>query len=110
VLDPQATVTRAMGYRVYDTLIAMDQQGRFHPQMLKKWDISDNRLTWIFTLQPGLAWHDGAPATADDCIALLRRWAHGDSFGKRPPPTARPLLINVPSPCTSPAPLPSSKH
>jgi peptide/nickel transport system substrate-binding protein len=31
VLDPQvttATVTRAMGYMVYDTLIAMDQDGK----------------------------------------------------------------------------------
>jgi peptide/nickel transport system substrate-binding protein len=86
VLDPQvttATVTRAMGYMVYDTLIAMDQEGNFHPQMLEKWDVSDDRLTWTFTLRPGLAWHDGAPVTADDCIASLRRWAQGDGFGKR---------------------------
>jgi peptide/nickel transport system substrate-binding protein len=86
VLDPQvttATVTRAMGYVVYDTLIAMDQDGRFHPQMLQKWNVSDDRVTWTFTLRPGLAWHDGSPVTADDCIASLRRWAQGDAFGKR---------------------------
>ena len=86
VLDPQittATVTRAFGYMVYDTLIAMDAQGGFHPQMLEKWAVSDDRLTWTFTLRPGLAWHDGLPVTADDCVASLRRWAVGDGFGKR---------------------------
>jgi peptide/nickel transport system substrate-binding protein len=86
VLDPQvttATVTRAMGYMVYDTLIAMDHEGKFHPQMLEKWDVSDDRLTWTFTLRSGLAWHDGSPVTADDCVASLRRWAVGDAFGKR---------------------------
>jgi peptide/nickel transport system substrate-binding protein len=86
VLDPQvttATVTRAFGYMVYDTLIAMDQQGKFHPQMLEKWAVSDDRLTWTFTLRPGLAWHDGSPVTSDDCVASLRRWAVYDGFGKR---------------------------
>jgi ABC-type transport system substrate-binding protein len=59
-----------MGYMVYDTLIAMDQEGKFHPQMLQKWDVSDDRLTWTFMLRPGLAWHDGSPVTADDCIGF----------------------------------------
>jgi peptide/nickel transport system substrate-binding protein len=96
VLDPQittATVTRAMGYMVYDTLIAMDSQGRFHPQMLEKWEVSDDRLTWTFTLRPGLAWQDGSPVTADDCVASLRRWARGDAFGKRMMAAAQDLAV-----------------
>ena len=38
ILDPYvttATVTRAFGYMIYDTLIAMDSKGVFHPQMLE---------------------------------------------------------------------------
>jgi peptide/nickel transport system substrate-binding protein len=86
LLDPQvttATVTRAMGYLVYDTLVSMDSKGEYHPQMLEKWEASADRLTWTFTLRPGLAWHDGTPVTADDCVASLRRWAKADGFGKR---------------------------
>jgi peptide/nickel transport system substrate-binding protein len=86
VLDPQvttATVTRTLGYLVYDTLISMDSQGRFHPQMLESWQASEDRLTWTFTLRSGLAWHDGSPVTAEDCVASLRRWARSDGFGKR---------------------------
>ena len=86
VLDPHsttATVTRAFGYMVYDTLIAMDSKGVFHPQMLESWKVDDDRLRWTFTLRPGLAWHDGAPVTAEDCVASLRRWAKIDGFGKQ---------------------------
>ena len=85
ILDPHittATVTRAFGYMIYDTLIAMDSKGVFHPQMLESWLASDDRLTWTMTLRPGLAWHDGTPVTPEDCIASLRRWALNDAFGK----------------------------
>ena len=86
ILDPHittATVTRAFGYMVYDTLVAMDSHGIFRPQMLESWSVSDDRLTWTFTLRPGLTWHDGAPVTPEDCVASLRRWAKSDAFGKR---------------------------
>ena len=86
ILDPHittATVTRAFGYMVYDTLIAMDMKGVFHPQMLESWTVSADGLSWTMTLRPGLAWHDGAPVTPDDCIVSLRRWSKNDAFGKR---------------------------
>src|SRR5450755_708898 len=86
ILDPHittATVTRAFGYMVYDTLISMDSKGVFHPQMLDSWKVSDDRMTWTLTLRPGLTWHDGAPVTPEDCIVSLRRWAKNDGFGKR---------------------------
>ena len=54
VLDPivtSATVTRAFGYMVYDTLVSMDSQGVFKPQMLEGWKVSDDRLTDRITVQ-----------------------------------------------------------
>ena len=86
VLDPHtttATVTRALGYMVYDMLIAMDSKGEFRPQMLEGWKTSDDRLTWTFTLRAGLTWHDGTAVTSEDCVASLRRWGTIDGFGKR---------------------------
>jgi len=99
ILDPQvtnATVTRALGYLVYDTLISMDSRGEFHPQMLQSWTASDDHLTWTFTLRPGLTWHDGAPVTADDCVATLRRWAKFDGFGKRLMDATQELTVTAP--------------
>lgn len=77
VIDPHVSpsyVTRTFGFMVFDTLVGMDSQGRFRPQMLENWQVSDDRLTWTFRLRPGLEWHDGTPVTAEDCIASLRRW------------------------------------
>ena len=68
-LDPiwtTAYITRNHGYMVYDTLIAMDSNLIPQPQMLEGWKVSDDSLTYTFTLREGLAWHDGAPVTSAD--------------------------------------------
>ncbi|MBI0433399.1 ABC transporter substrate-binding protein [Roseomonas sp. KE0001] len=94
VLDPIAGtsfVTRNFAYMVFDTLVAMDSQGIMRPQMLQGWKASDDRLTYNFTLRPGLEWHDGQPVTAEDCVASLKRWGARDSTGRRLMGAARSL-------------------
>ncbi len=84
ILDPITTTTNAVrvfAYMVYDTLVSMDSEGNFKPQMLDKWDISADKLTYTFTLRDGLEWSDGTPVTADDCVASITRWAKRDGFG-----------------------------
>lgn len=85
IMDPHVTtaaITRTFGYHVFDTLFSMDSKGAIHPQMVDRFQTSADRLTWDFTLRPGLAFHDGAPVTAADCVASLRRWAPLDSLGR----------------------------
>ena len=85
-LDPISSpsfVTRNFAYLVYDTLVSMDMQGRFKPQMLQGWEVSADKLTWTFRLRPGLAFHDGAAVTAEDVVASLKRWGNRDSIGRR---------------------------
>lgn len=85
ILDPHATtaaITRSFGYHVFDTLFSMDSAGAIHPQMVREHSVSDDKLTWTFTLRDGLAWHDGTPVTAADCVASLRRWGARDSLGR----------------------------
>ncbi|PRY62780.1 peptide/nickel transport system substrate-binding protein [Vreelandella songnenensis] len=82
-LDPvssSATIARNHGYMIYDTLIGLDADLNPQPQMAD-WDISDDGLTYTFTLREGLTWHDGTPVTAADCIASLERWASFDPGG-----------------------------
>ena len=40
------------------------------PQMVDTWKMSDDKLTWTFTLRDGQTWHDGTPVTAADCVAI----------------------------------------
>ncbi|MFC7608762.1 ABC transporter substrate-binding protein [Teichococcus aestuarii] len=85
-LDPIAGtsfVTRNFAYMVFDTLVAMDSQGQYRPQMLQGWEVSADGLTYRFTLRPGLEWHDGTPVTAEDCVASVKRWGARDSTGRR---------------------------
>src|SRR5882762_7701229 len=85
VIDPGITtayITRDHGYMVYDTLLAMDSNFKIQPQMAD-WKVSDDKLTYTFTLRDGLKWHDGAPVTVDDCVASLKRWAKVDAMGQK---------------------------
>ncbi|MBS0518951.1 MAG: ABC transporter substrate-binding protein [Proteobacteria bacterium] len=85
ILDPHFTTsftTRDFGYLVYDTLFAVDDHFQPKPQMVERYTLSDDKLTWTFVLRPGLQWHDGQPVTAADCVASLNRWASRDSMGQ----------------------------
>src|SRR3954464_5534130 len=85
VTDPiitSAYITRDHGYMVFDTLLALDSSFKIQPQMAD-WKVSDDKLTYTFTLRDGLRWHDGAPVTAEDCVASLRRWAKVDAMGQK---------------------------
>ena len=85
VIDPLFTtayITRDHGYMVYDTLLATDSSFKIQPQMADV-KVSDDKLTYTFTLRDGLKWHDGAPVTAEDCAASLKRWGRVDNMGQK---------------------------
>jgi peptide/nickel transport system substrate-binding protein len=50
---------------------------------MAEWKVSDDKLIYTFTLRDGLKWHDGAPVTADDCVASLKRWGKNDGMGQK---------------------------
>ena len=86
ILDPiwtTAYIQRNFGYMVWDTLFAMDEKFAVKPQMVDKYEVSDDKLTWTFTLRDGLEWTNGTPVTAEDCVASIKRWAARDSMGQK---------------------------
>ncbi len=86
VLDPIVTTinaTRVFAYLVFDQLVAIDNAGSYHPQMLDNWQVSPDRLTYTFRLRDGLLWSDGTPVTAEDCVESIKRWAKRESFGRQ---------------------------
>jgi len=86
ILDPIATtayITRNHGFMVYDTLFAIDDKFQVKPQMVAKYDVSKDGLTYTFTLRPGLKFHDGAPVRSADCIASIDRWSKRDALGQK---------------------------
>ena len=86
VFDPifsATNIARIHGYMVWDTLLSLDANFQVRPQMVDRWTISDDKLTYTFFLRDGLVWNDGLPVTAEDCIASIKRWAVRDPMGQK---------------------------
>jgi len=66
---------------VYDTLLATMPISRSSAD--GGLESVRRQLTYTFTLRDGLKWHDGAPVTAEDCVASLKRWGKGDGMGQK---------------------------
>src|SRR6266550_3199157 len=85
VLDPiwtTANITAYHGAMIYDTLFGLDANFTPQPQMVDKWGVSDDKLTYTFALRDGLKFSDGAAVTAADCVASVRRWAARSGAGQ----------------------------
>lgn len=58
---------------VYDTLVEPDESLQMQPALAESWEVSDDQLTWTFTLREGVEYHDGSPFTADDVVYSFNR-------------------------------------
>ncbi|EPX80357.1 ABC transporter substrate-binding protein [Salipiger mucosus] len=58
---------------VYDTLVYPDGAGSVKPWMADSWEISDDGLTYTFTLKPDLLFHDGTTVEAQDVAWSMER-------------------------------------
>ena len=84
-IDPDwttATQTRYHAFLVYDTLFGVDAQNRPQPQMVELHEESAGGTEHLFTLRPGLRFHDGQEVTSEDVVASWRRWAQRDAAGQ----------------------------
>lgn len=82
VLDPATfgnTFMRTMGYGLYNTLVEIDGNNEFQPELLESYDGSNGAKTWVFELRKGVTFHNGKPMTADDVIASIRHHTGEDT-------------------------------
>ena len=90
--------------QVAETLIGADDGGLPRPGLATTWIMSEDRLSWRFTLRDGALFHDGTPVTAEAAAAALRRAkAQPGPFATAPvtaieAPAARTLVIRTSQP------------
>ena len=64
-------------HQTFDNLVRYDPftfgLAKVIPDLADSWKISDDGLTYTFTLRDGVKWHDGTPLTAADVKATLDR-------------------------------------
>jgi peptide/nickel transport system substrate-binding protein len=77
-LDPHTT-TSSFAFtvleNVYDTLVEPGDDLTMEPALAESWEVSDDLLTWTFSLVEGVTFHDGSELTADDVVASFERIA-----------------------------------
>ena len=76
-----ADITRNFSLAVYDTLYGYDAGFSVQPQMVRGHTVEDDGKVWELTLRSGLAFHDGTPVLARDCVASIERAAKRNPFG-----------------------------
>jgi peptide/nickel transport system substrate-binding protein len=81
-LDPHITSAHSsfeILENVYDTLVTVDDSLNMVPSLAESWEISDDNLTWTFTLREGVTFHNGRPLTAEDVVYSYERIMNPDT-------------------------------
>ena len=76
-LDPQVSpggVPAYIGSHIFETLVAQDETLTPQPALAESWTLSDDQLSWTFSLRQGVRFHNGEEMHADDVAASLNRW------------------------------------
>ncbi|NDJ60014.1 MAG: ABC transporter substrate-binding protein [Chloroflexi bacterium] len=67
--DPETALNRA----IYDYLVEVLPDATVSPNLATEWTISDDLLTYTFTLREGVTFHDGSPFTSADVVFTFQR-------------------------------------
>ncbi|MER7005404.1 ABC transporter substrate-binding protein [Dactylosporangium sp. NPDC000555] len=80
--------------QVYDTLVTISGDGAPEPDLAESWQVSEDRLTYTFTLRERVPFHKGyGDLTADDVVFTAQKWLEPSSTGF----TAQAIRSNVAS-------------
>ncbi len=60
-----------LGALIFNGLTRLNGSGVLEPDLARSWEVSDDGLVYVFRLQRGLRWQDGAPVTADDVLFTI---------------------------------------
>lgn len=57
----------------FECLLTVDENMEIQPGQAESWEVSEDGLTWTFTLRDGLKWSDGSDLTANDFVYSWKR-------------------------------------
>ena len=83
-LDPHKAVaagTKEVMFNVFEGLVKPTSTGDLTPAVAEKYEISEDRLTYTFTLREGVQFHNGDTVTAEDVIYSINRCATATDTG-----------------------------
>jgi peptide/nickel transport system substrate-binding protein len=76
-MDASQTVEstgKKASFQISETLVEFDEaNNEVKPKLAESWEVSDDGLTYTFTLRKGVKFHDGTDLNADAVVASLMR-------------------------------------
>ena len=75
-LDPHKAVaagTKEVMFNVFEGLMKPTPEGDLIPAVAEKYEISEDQLTYTFTIRDGIKFHNGQPVTAGDVVNSITR-------------------------------------
>lgn len=103
-LDPTGAAAGAIDSvlysNVFEGLTRFDSAGAIIPGLAKSWTISEDGLTYTFTLNEGVTFHDGTTMDAEDVKFSLNRIGAEDSANAQKALYAAIADVNVIDPAT----------
>jgi len=70
--SPEFATNEKLAALVFDRLVALDNYGRFQPQLAAEWSHDPSFKRWQFVLRSNVKFSDGTPLTAADVVAALQ--------------------------------------
>jgi peptide/nickel transport system substrate-binding protein len=84
-LNPTASAISAPGYlmtyAVFDTLAALDEEGKPVPWLAESFTPGEDGRTWTIKVRPNITFHDGTPLNADALIAGFQKQVNDPLVG-----------------------------
>lgn len=70
---PAAAGSQALLYNVYETLVKTDADGKLQPLLAQRWEVSEDRRSYTFALNPAARFADGSQVTGDAVVKNIMR-------------------------------------
>ncbi len=77
----QDSATKVYYDEVFEYAIGQNPDGTLTPGFATKWEVSEDQLTWTFTIREGMKFHNGADVTPEDVAWTWTRAIGEDSLG-----------------------------
>ncbi|GAA4423469.1 ABC transporter substrate-binding protein [Georgenia halophila] len=72
-----------LSYQVLDNLVSLNEDHEPVPWLAQAWEVSDDGLTWTFTLMDGVTFTDGTDLTAEAVAYNFDHWIDGGNSTAR---------------------------
>src|SRR5699024_12061937 len=77
-----ASATRDVGWHIFETLLALDDDYEIKPMIAEDYDVSEDEKEYTIHLREGVQFHDGTTVEAEDAIASIERWRKISDVGR----------------------------